>query len=581
MDLLGRDPLESIVISPFAVSGDRRRGMGLRILFAFALLLLVVEPWQVPLFEPDEGRYAEIPREMLATGDWVVPRLDGALYFEKPPLHYWTVALSFKLLGQTEVAARLPVKVASVGMAVLTFLFARRRWGPRVGLLAGLITASSVLVVALARITVIDPSLSLALTGTVFSFVSFFEAAEKRDERGARRALFLLHFSAAAAVMLKGLIGLILPGGAIIVWIVLTGRWKLVPRLFSPLPLLLFLTLTVPWHVLVAQREPSFLHFYFVHEHLDRFLKSEHRRGGSPLYFVGVLLGGFLPWTAFLGRLRETWPGLRLAAWRDRPVEAFLWIWSILVFVFFSMSQSKLITYLEPIWPAVAVLLALGIERAREKGADFRANRWATGVLLALLAAAALVYGFGAGYGAQFGVLGPTLVAAFVLAVGAFWQIALAQGLVGQTRRWRQEPAVPLAAVWLLFVATLVVALPGVARHVTPWPLVEAVLREKGPGDLLLQRGHYLQAVPFYARTLTPVSHLGWHELNFGQSQAPLSPLFPSDEEFAALWNGPKRALVVVQRDQLKDFGQPPLSAHKAVLLAVSPNGKHALLANR
>lgn len=566
---------------PASPSSDRRRGLALRVLFALSLLVLVAEPWRVPLFEPDEGRYSEIPREMLATGDWIVPRLDGALYFEKPPLHYWSVALSFKLLGATEAAARLPVKVASVGMAVLALLFARRRWGPRVGYLAGLITATSVLVVALARITTIDPSLSLALTGTVFSFVSFFEAEGRRDHRSARRALYLLHLSAAAAVMLKGLIGLVLPGGAIVIWIALTGRWKLLPRLFSPLPLLLFLALTVPWHVLVAQREPSFLRFYFVHEHLDRFLKSEHRRGGSPFYFVGVLLGGFLPWTAFLGRLRWTWPGLRLQAWRDRPVEAFLWIWSILVFVFFSLSKSKLITYIEPIWPAMSVLLALGIERAREKGADFRASRWGTGILLGLLSAAALAYGFGAGYGSRFGVSAQAAVAAAVLAAGALWQIALAQKLIGQARRWRREPAVPLAAAWLLFVATLVAALPGVARHVTPWPLVEVLLREKGPDDLLLQRGHYLQAVPFYARTLTPVSHLGWHELNFGQSQAPNSPLFPSDEQFAALWNGPKRVLAVVHRDLLKDFSAPPLSGRKAVVLALSPSGKHALLANR
>ena len=560
---------------------DRRRGLALRVLFALSLLLLVAEPWRVPLFEPDEGRYSEIPREMLATGDWVVPRLNGALYFEKPPLHYWSVALSFKIFGTTEAAARLPVKVASVGMAVLVLLFTRRRWGPRVGYLAGLVTATSILVVALARISTIDPSLSLALTGTVFSFVSFFEAEGRRDHRSAQRALFLLHFSAAAAVMLKGLIGLVLPGGAIVIWIALTGRWKLLPRLFSPLPLLLFLALTVPWHVLVASREPSFLRFYFVHEHLDRFLKSEHRRGGSPFYFVGVLLGGFLPWTAFLGRLRGAWPGVRLQAWRDRPVEAFLWIWSILVFVFFSLSKSKLITYIEPIWPAMSVLLALGIERASEKGASFRANRWGTGVLLALLSGAALAYGFGAGYGDRFGVSLQAAAAAAILAFGAVWQIALAQGLVGRARRWRREPAVPLAAVWLLFVAALVAALPGVARHITPWPLVEVILREKGPDDLLLQRGHYLQAVPFYARTLTPVSRLGWHELNFGQTQAPGSPLFPSDEAFAEAWNGPERVLAVVHRDLLKDFSAPPLADRKAIVLALSPSGKHALLANR
>jgi 4-amino-4-deoxy-L-arabinose transferase-like glycosyltransferase len=381
--------------------------------------------------------------------------------------------------------------------------------------------------------------------------------------------------------MLKGLIGIVLPGGAIVFWMLVTGRWKILPRLFSPGPLALFLSLAVPWHVVVASRNPDFLNFYFVHEHFDRFLKSDHRRGGSPFYFVGVLLGGFLPWTAFLGRLRETWPGIRLAAWRDRPVEAFLWIWSILVFVFFSLSKSKLITYIEPIWPAMSVLLALGIERAREKGADFRGSRWVTGVLLGLLSAAALVYGVGAGYGARFGVQGQALAAAAILAAGAVWQIALAEKLAGQTRRWRREPAVPLAAAWLLFVAVLVAALPGVARHITPWPLVEAVLREKGPDDLLLQRGHYLQAVPFYARTLTPVSSLGWHELNFGQAQAPNSPLFPTDEQFAALWNGPKRVLAVVHRDHLAAFAAPPLSAHPPSILAVTLNGKHALLANR
>jgi 4-amino-4-deoxy-L-arabinose transferase-like glycosyltransferase len=569
---------ESVKVSD--PSGGRGAGT-LRALFAIALLLLVLEPGRIPLFEPDEGRYSEIPREMLATGDWVVPRLNGALYFEKPPLHYWAVATSFRLFGQSENSARLPVKAASVGMAVAAMLFARRRWGARVGFLAGLVTACSALVFAMARITVIDPGLSLAMTLAAFSFVAFFEAEEENDRRRSFRALLGLHVAAAAAVMLKGLIGLVLPGGAIVVWIALTGRWRLVPKLFSPVPLLVFLSLTVPWHVLVARREPSFLNFYFVHEHFDRFLKSEHRRGGHPLYFGAVLLGGFLPWTAFLGRLRETWPGLRLEAWKRRGPEGFLWVWSILVFLFFSASKSKLIPYVEPIWPALAVLLALGIERAAARGASFRGERWATGALLGLLAAAGLVYGFGAGYAARFGVVGPASLAVAALATGSLLQILLAEGLVPGVGRSPREAAAPLAASWLAFFLGAVLALPGVARNITPWPVAEAVLREKGPGDLLLQRGHYLQAVPFYAKALTPVSRLGWHELNFGQSQAPLSPLFPSDEAFAALWNGPQRVLVVTHRDQLKDFGQPPLAARKAVLLAVSPNGKHALLANR
>ncbi len=559
---------------------DQSAPASLRALFLLALLLLVLEPGRVPLFEPDEGRYAEIPREMIATGDWLTPRLDGVLYFEKPPLHYWSVALSFELFGQTELAARLPVKVASVGLAVLSLLFARRRWGGRVGYLAGLITASSILVVSLARITIIDPSLSLALAGAAFAFVSFAEAEGDKDQRRARRALFGLHVASAAAVMLKGLIGLVLPGGAILLFLLVSGRWRLLPKLFSPLPLLLFLALTVPWHVLLAEREPSFLNFYFVHEHLQRFLSTEHRRQGSSLYSVAVLLGGFLPWTGFFGRLAGTWPG-HLAAWRERKAEGFLWIWSILVFAFFSVSKSKLIPYLEPIWPAVAVLLALGIERARARGASFRADRWISGILLGLLAGAGVVYGFGASYADRFGITGPALLAVVALGCGAVVQIALAQGLVGAKGHVPRAVATPLALPWLVFLLGAVLALPGVARRITPWPIVETMLRERRPGDLLLQRGHYLEVAPFYARTLTPVSHLGWHELNFGQAQAGRSPLFPSDAEFAALWNGPRRALVIAHRDQLAAFAVPPLSSRPPVFLARASNGKHFLLANR
>ncbi|MCM3878207.1 MAG: glycosyltransferase family 39 protein, partial [Thermoanaerobaculia bacterium] len=142
-----------------------------RTLFALlllAVLLLVLEPGRVPLFEPDEGRYAEIPREMLAARDFLTPRLNGVLYFEKPPLYYWSVAASLAILGPTEMAVRLPGKLAAASMVLLAVAFARRRWGTRTGLLAGLFLASSILLVALARIALIDPMLSAALAVATF-----------------------------------------------------------------------------------------------------------------------------------------------------------------------------------------------------------------------------------------------------------------------------------------------------------------------------------------------------------------------------------------------------------------------------
>ncbi|MBI5440116.1 MAG: glycosyltransferase family 39 protein, partial [Deltaproteobacteria bacterium] len=217
---------------PYLTSGSRFRAEPLpavsRVLLwallAIAVAFLLVETGHTPFFEPDEARYAEIPREMLATGDFVAPHLNGYRYYEKPPLHYWAVAASMSLFGETEWAARLPVKLSAAGMVLFTVFFARRRFGERVGLLAGLIVATSLLVVALSRLNTIDTPLSFALSSAAFAFASFQEHERAGDRARARVALYLLHFSCAAAVMLKGLVGLVLPGGAILVWALLSRR---------------------------------------------------------------------------------------------------------------------------------------------------------------------------------------------------------------------------------------------------------------------------------------------------------------------------------------------------------------------
>jgi len=535
----------------------------------------VIEPGRVPLFEPDEGRYAEIPREMLATGDFVTPRLNGALYFEKPPLHYWCVAASLALFGESESATRVPTRLASLGLVLLATAFARKRWGERAGLLAGLVLASSAMMVGLARINLIDPSLSLAMTGAAFAFAAFQEREAAGDARRARRALYLLHASCAAAVMLKGLIGIVLPGGAILLWALLVGRLRIVPKLFAPGPLALFLLLTVPWHVLVAMRNPGFLSFYFVHEHVQRFATKTARRTGSPLYFVGVLLGGFLPWTAFLGRIGECFrtpaPASPAARARAHPTEAFLLVFSATVFLFFSASSSKLIPYVQPIWAPLAVLLGIGLTLALERGAALRVERALTAALLGLLFAGALAFGLGGGFVRDFGiapgarVMLAALLAGFVLTL---WP--------------RRLPAAPaVAAPWLLMIAGALAAFPAVARAITPWPIVRAAIQELGPGQLLWQRGHYVEVFPWYLSRTTPVSGLGWSELDFGRAHPHAPGLFPSDEEFRAAWNGPARMLVVAHVGHIRVWSDPKLGLRPPILLAREGNGKHFLLANR
>jgi 4-amino-4-deoxy-L-arabinose transferase-like glycosyltransferase len=578
-------------VVPYLTSGARFRSEPLTpparvllwALLAAAVALLVAEKGHTPFFEPDESRYAEIPREMLATGDFVAPHLNGYRYYEKPPLHYWAVAAAMSAFGEAEWAARLPVKLSAAGMVLVTVLFARRRFGERVALLAGLVVATSFLVVALGRLNTIDTPLSLAVSSSAFAFAAFQEHERDGNRARARLALYLLHVSCAAAVMLKGLVGLVLPGGAILVWAILSRRLAIVPRLFSPGPLLVFLALVLPWHVAIARRDGDWFDFYVVGEHFRRYFEGGHRRSATPLLFVFVLLGGLLPWTAFLGRLAGAFPSIRRGEWRERGAESYLQVFWILVLLFFSASRSKLVPYILPVWPAVAVLLAVGVERARQRGDAFRRERWVAGLLFGVACGLVAAVGFGAGLAVRHGVETQAAFAVAALAAGALANVfALRRGTRSPRRPFSTERlALCVGLPWLAFVGALVAALPSVARSVTPWPLVAVLRRELRPDDQLLQKGSYLQAPAFYAKRLTPIADLPWSELDFGREEARGRGLYLSDEEFARRWNGPARVLCVVHFGRLRDFGNPARGLSSPRILAVSPNGKFYLVANR
>lgn len=518
---------------------------------------------------------------MLATGDFVAPRLNGYRYFEKPPLHYWAVAASMSVFGETEGAARLPGKLSAVGMVLATVLFARRRWGERVALLAGLVVATSLLVVALGRVNSIDAPLSFAVSTSAFAFAAFQEHERSGDRARARAALYLLHASCAAAVLLKGLVGLVLPGGAILVWAVLSRRLAIVPKLFSPGPLLVFLALVLPWHVAIARRDAEWFDFYVVGEHFRRYFQSGHRREDSAFLFAGVLAGGLIPWSAFLPRLLGAFPSLRRGEWRDRGTEAYLQVFWVLVVVFFSLSRSKLVPYILPVWPSVALLLVLGVERARQKGAAFRVERWVTGVVFGLLASAAIAWGFAGGLAARYGVEVPAAVAAGALALGALANLAPRGGRASRRPLATERLALSVGLPWVVFLGALLAAFPSVARSVTPWPLVAVLKRELRPDDLLLQRGSYLQSPAFYVRRLTPIADLPWSELDFGREEARSRGLYLSEEEFARKWNGPARVVCVVHFAHLRDFVDPAPGLSPPRILARSPNRKFYLVANR
>lgn len=319
-----------------------------------------------PLLEPDEGRYSEIPREMLERFDFITPTLNYVKYFEKPPLLYWLNSLSFAIFGQNEFAARFPCALAGLLTILCTYWLGRELLGRRVGVVAAVIVGTSVGFIALGRINLTDMPLTFCMTLCLGAFILAVE------DKGERKSFYyhLFYIGAALAVLAKGLIGILLPGTIIFLFLLLRKRWGLLRemRLLTGIPL--FFLVAAPWFILVSIKNPEFARFFFIHEHFERFLTKVHGRYQPIWYFIPILLGIMLPWSLYI-------PVALKKVWTERKSESgdilsWLAIWGLFIFIFFSKSNSKLIPYILPVVPPLAILVAVCFDSAEERGRVFR-----------------------------------------------------------------------------------------------------------------------------------------------------------------------------------------------------------------
>jgi 4-amino-4-deoxy-L-arabinose transferase-like glycosyltransferase len=309
------------------------------------------------LIPSDEGRYAEIAREMLVTGDWVTPRYNGYKYFEKPPLQIWTTAAAFNLFGIGDWQARLWTALTGFLTIVFIGFTGARIYSPRAGCLAAIALASSPMWVVGGHINSLDMGLSAFLVAALCSLLLAQTSRNSGDTRGWMWACWAFM---ALATLSKGVIGLAIPSMVFVVYSITAWDWKIWKRLHIISGTILFLAITAPWFVLVAQRNPEFLEFFFIHEHLQRFTQTAHSRTGPIYYFIPLLLIGFLPWIA------QT-PEALAQAWRERNREFssgwLLTCWFAVIMGFFSISQSKLPGYIIPVFPALALLVGHRLDR--------------------------------------------------------------------------------------------------------------------------------------------------------------------------------------------------------------------------
>ena len=346
------------------------------LLFIAGAVLFTFQLGMRNLWAPDEGRYAEIGREMLATGDWLTPRLDYAFYFEKPPLVYWLTGFFIRVFGPEEWAVRLPSVVGALLGIVSTYLLGCQIRNRKVGLTAALVLASSPLYFILARFLVLDMVLTGCVTASIVLYLGWMH--------GGGWAPFI-HSSLfiGLATLTKGPIAIVLFGFALLPYS-LQAPFSRLPR---PLKLITYtafaLSITAPWFILVSRANPTFANFFFIHEHLERFLTDSHKRSGSTFYFVPVLLIGAFPWIAFLKMpQRRPKPGAS-----SPPVLLFIG-WIGLTFLFFTISKSKLPPYILPIFPPLAVWIACGLDPIEEPLCGRPIRFWVVAGILVILALA-------------------------------------------------------------------------------------------------------------------------------------------------------------------------------------------------
>jgi len=523
------------------------------------------------LWSPDEGRYTEIPREMVATGDYLTPRLNGVKYLEKPPLVYWLVAVSLRTFGVNEWAARLVPALFGLAGVLLVYTAGRRLFNRRVGLLAAIVLGTSPLYFGLARTLTLDMPVAVLLTATLLCFLIGVES----DERSTRmRWLLAAYATAALAVLTKGLIGFVLPAMVIGLWIIVMTEWRVLRAIYLPAGIVLFLVIAAPWHILVARANPEFFDFYFIHEHFLRYTTEVHRRDRPFWFFVPVLFAGLLPWTVFLVQsLRRAWP--RWAQRDEHQQETFLLIWAISLFLFFSASGSKIATYILPLFPPLALLVGCYLDRLLANGREIRRD----GIVAALLfGAIALVLALLPAF-----VPADRSTAAGIAQLGGGWYVltaVFAAGAIGAaTAAWQANARVLVAsALASIVVVGLAIAVliprfdPG--RSVKDLALI--LTPQLTPDAEVVSYREYFQDLPVYlSRRVTIARWRG--ELTFGMQQEDTRAWMIDDKELWRRWQSPSRVYMLASRENYERLkAERPDTLH-----VLADNGVNVLLSNR
>jgi 4-amino-4-deoxy-L-arabinose transferase-like glycosyltransferase len=530
-------------------------------LCVFCLVVLFFGLGGAALFEPDEGRNAEVAREVLLLDDWITPHYDFIPRLDKPAVFFGLVALAFKVFGLSEWAARLPSVLAALCCLSLTYIVARSIFERWAALWSVLILVTSIEFFALSRVVILDMVLTFLITLSLACFWFGHLATGPR-----RKFLVLLMYAfLGAATLVKGPIGLVLPAAVIFFYLLLSGKLALLGEMELSLGVPLFLIVAASWYVAVELRNPGYLHHFLYEENFARFTTTQFNRSGPWYYFLMVLAAGFFPWTLLLP--------MTLADFRKRPPadgHLFLILWIALPFIVFSLSASKLPHYILPLYPPLAILVGATVAKAFTAAPSAKMS-WVlsfpavTFFLAALLPALLFLPSdfLPKKIPPQIYAALPRTSVLLTVAVAAALMLGLAAMKKGL---WHREFYIYGSTV-LGFALFILVAEPitaSVSLNRSSKQLAEAAASVIQPGDQLVLYDKYLSSLPFYLRVQQPI----WVVWSGNKSRvlgsdyivkkrpepaAGYGKVLYTYEEFADLWVVSRSRLVVFIDDHAAD----------------------------
>ena len=509
---------------------------------------------------PDEGRYPEIAREMLNSGNWVTPTINGVPFLDKPILYYWIEATSMKLFGVNTWAIRIPGALTGIIGIVTMYLFGQRFYNRKVGIIAALLLASSPLYFLSAHYANMDLEVANFLWISFFFFILAIQHPWQSKSR--RIYVYIAYIFAACACLTKGLMGIAFPAMTIGTWIIVTNNWRVILKMHIPEGIIIMALCILPWGYLAHLQNPDFLSFYFYYQQIHRFIGTGFNNSFGPWFYFAVIFIAILPWSILIpSNLMEGLNALKEKHMKSN-ITLLLFIWVVSIFIFFTIPASKIIGYIIPIIPPLILLIAFSISKnILSPSRIFVVSFYIISILLMAMSLALMIYPF---FHTPFE---KTLYQIFI-PTGCALFISSLYSYISTKRKKITAGLISIIIGMIIFNIASIMVVPIFDKK-TSQPLVEKVLPLLKENSTIISYETYQEDLPLLLNQKIYIVH-DWHnpailksdnwarEFRFGITQYQSThnmqwpPYFITNREFDTLWNNKSSIFVFTNKGNYK-----------------------------